>query len=119
VSQGLFFTTPPKRPVGQRGRARASPERNLVERFRDHKDSILCFLRDFNVPFDNNLSERDLRMAKVKQKVSGCLTSAGEQGVHIFAAVRGYVSTVRKQGYRALAALRGLFDGQPVKLRLA
>lgn len=117
VSQGLFFTTRPDRQPGQRGRSQAAPERNLVERLRDRKADILRFLHDFRVPFDNNLAERDLRMAKVKQKVSGCFRS--EQGVHVFAAVRGYVSTVRKQGHSVLNALRALFDGRPVQLQLA
>ncbi len=101
---------------GQRGRPRASPARNLAERLRDHKDSVLRFLRDFRVPFDNNLAERDLRMMKVKQKISGCFRS--ELGAHTFASIRGYISTVRKQGYGALAALRALFDDQPVALQL-
>jgi transposase len=74
------------------------------------------FMHNFAVPFDNSLSERNLRMMKVKQKVSGCFRS--EAGAHEFAAVRGYISTVRKQGYGPLEALVQLFDGTPVKLRL-
>lgn len=77
---------------------------------------MLRFLHDFRAPFDNNLAERDLRIMKVQQKVSGCFHSEG--GAHILAAVRGYISIARKQGFGALEALRALFDGQPVALRL-
>ena len=117
LNQGILFNTRPVRQPGQRGRPRASPARNLAERMRDHKDSVLRFLRDFQVPFDNNQAERDLRMMKVKQKISGCFRS--ESGAHGFAAIRGYVSTLRKQGFPVLAALRALFEGRPVDLRLA
>ncbi len=117
VIHGLLFTERPARQVGQRGRSRASPERNLIERMRNHKDSILRFLRDFNVPFDNNLAERDLRMMKVKEKVSGCFRSL--EGALRFATIRGYISTLRKQGYAAYAGIRALLDGQPLSLNLA
>jgi transposase len=106
----------PKLP-GKRGRPKASATTNLLERMRDRKVDILRFMVNFDVPFDNNLAERDLRMMKVKQKVSGCFRS--EAGAQAFAAVRGYVSTVRKQHHRVLYALRQLFNGTPVSLRLA
>ena len=108
----------PPRPPGQRGNPpRAGFACNLAERLRDHKPSLLRFLHDFRVPFDNNQAERDLRMLKVKQKVSGCFRSVA--GAQVFARVRGYLSTVRKQGYPALEALRALLDGHPVALDLA
>jgi transposase len=116
VKQGLQLNPRPPPEPGKRGRPKASPATNLLERLRDRKDSVLKFMHNTAVPFDNNLSERDLRMMKVKQKVSGCFRS--EAGAHEFAAVRGYVSTVRKQGYGALDALVKLFNGEPVKLRL-
>jgi transposase len=116
LNQGLIFHKPPDRKPGQRGRLKASPAHNLIQRMREHKDSVLRFLRDFSVPFDNNLAERDLRMMKVKQKISGTFRSA--QGAHAFAAVRGYVSTVRKQGHSPLAALRALFAGNPMQIQL-
>jgi len=137
VKRALQSNPPSKRQPNQKGRARASPARNLAQRLRDRKDSILCFLRDFQVPFDNNLADgpsnghlRDLRMRnapfggiKVKQKISGGFRSL--EGAQAFATIRGYISTVRKrhapfggQGYSAFAALRAFLDGNPVDLVL-
>ncbi|MCL5999399.1 MAG: IS66 family transposase [Chloroflexi bacterium] len=117
VRRALKANPRPPRPPGRRGNApRAGFACNLAERLRDHKVSVLRFLHDFRVPFDNNQAERDLRMLKVKQKVSGCFRSV--EGARVFARVRGYLATVRKQGYAALAALRALFDGHPVALNL-
>lgn len=117
VRRALQSNPRPKRQPGQRGRPRASPARNLAARLRDQHTAILRFVHDFRVPFDNNQAERDLRMMKLKQKVSGCFRSL--QGAQLFARVRGYISTVRKQGYQALDALRDLCDGNPVTLQLA
>jgi len=117
VRRALKANPRPARPPGRRGNPpRASFARNLAERLRNHKDAVLRFLHDFRVPFDNNQAERDLRMLKVKQKVSGGFRSVA--GACVFARVRGYLATVRKQGYAALEALRALFDGRPVALHL-
>ena len=117
VKRALQSNPRPKYQLGQKGRPRASPARNLAERLRNHKDSVLRFMRDFRVPFDNNQAERDIRMMKVKQKVSGCFRSL--EGAQNFAKIRGYISTMRKQGHNALVALRALLDGKPLKLDLA
>ena len=70
------------------------------------------FVEDFAVPFDNNLVERDVRMVKVQQKVSGCFRS--QQGANAFARIRGYLSTLHKQGWAVLTALQQTMLGHPV-----
>lgn len=95
----------------RRGRRKQSKARNLLDRFRDHPDGILAFMRDFSVPFDNNLSERDLRMMKLRQKISGTFRSF--DALVDFCRIRGYVATARKNGLNALDALRRVFSGDP------
>ena len=88
---------------------------NLLKRLREREEAVFRFYTDFEVPFDNNLAERDLRMAKVKQKISGCFRS--EQGAHYFARLRSYISTAKKQKINVLEALRQIFDpaaSQPI-----
>ena len=73
---------------------------------------MLAFLDDLTIPFDNNQAERDLRMLKVQQKVSGCFRSI--RGGTAVARIRGYLSSLSKQGVRRLAALETVFTGQPL-----
>ena len=95
----------------RRGRRGQSKARNLLDRFRDHPDGILAFMRDFAVPFTNNWSERDLRMMKLREKISGSFRSFA--ALVDFCRIRGYVSTARKNGLSALDALRRAFAGDP------
>jgi transposase len=96
---------------GQRGRVPQSPHRNLLDRLMTYKSDCLRFVTDFTIPFDNNLAERDLRMCKLQQKISGCFRT--ETGADLFCRIRGYISTLRKQGHDLLSALYSLFDNSP------
>ena len=112
VEQGLAAQPPPPPAVpGQRGRRKQSKAKNLLDRFVAQRAAVLAFLHDFAVPFDNNQAERDIRMVKVQQKVSGGFRT--EEGARAFCRIRGYISTMRKQGISALAALERVFNGSP------
>ncbi|MGZ3680471.1 MAG: IS66 family transposase [Ktedonobacterales bacterium] len=113
LAAGLAANPPPQQsgPRG-RGRRKQTPARNLLERFWLGKHHVLAFLDDLTIPFDNNQAERDLRMLKVQQKISGAFRSAA--GAAAFARLRGYLSCLSKQGATLLVALESLFVGRPL-----
>lgn len=102
---------PPPPPTGTRGRPKRGKAGSLVDRLRDHQDATLAFMTDFAIPFDNNQAERDIRMTKVREKISGCFRTT--TGAERFCRIRGYISTLRKQGMPILAALSQAILGTP------
>lgn len=101
----------------RRGRRKQTPAKNLLDDLLRRADQILAFLDDPSLPFTNNQAERDLRMAKVQQKISGTFRS--EAGLTAFCRIRSYLSTMRKQGRGMLAALAAVFAGHPLPIAWA
>jgi transposase len=93
---------------------RRDPARSLISRLQTKRDQVLRFMTDFRVAFDNNATERDIRMVKLQQKISGCFRTP--EGAEAFCRIRGYLSSARKQGHSVLAALERAFAGKPISL---
>jgi len=100
----------PQRPTGKRGKLAKSDAHNLWERMKKHESSVLLFAKESHVPFTNNRAERDLRMAKVKQKVSGCFRN--EEYAKAYCRISSYLQTMANRGYNPLVAIQMAFAGQ-------
>ena len=106
VAEGKRLNPPPPR-TGKRGRPALGPAGSLLRRLDEYQDDVLRFATDFRVPLDNNQAERDVRMVKLQQKISGGWRSRA--GAEAFLDVRSYLSTARKHNQNAIEVLRQLF----------
>lgn len=100
----------PPKPNGKRGKMAKSDAHNLLERLRDNESSVLLFAKNSDVSFTNNRSERDLRMAKVKQKVSGCFRA--ETYAKAYCRISSYLQTMANKGYNPLIAIQMALAGE-------
>ncbi len=113
IKQG-YDSNPPESDKSQRKKAgpkKQSPARNLLARLHIFKKEVLAFMYDFDIPFDNNQAERDVRMIKLQQKISGTFRS--EEGPDHFCRIRSYISTSQKQKINIFDALQNAFTLQP------
>ena len=99
----------PETPAKKRGRKKKSKVLNLICRLENYKESVCLFIKNLCVPFDNNQAERDLRMVKVKTKVSGCFRS--EEGAQEYLTIMSYIGSARKHGINAFTAIREALNG--------
>lgn len=111
ITKGLDANPPPDRIAGTRGKVKKTHSRNLLERMQAHQVEILRFLHDPQVPFDNNLAERDIRMPKLKMKISGLFRS--QEGAMAFSRIRSYVSTIQKNERSVMDGLVQAAIGDP------
>ena len=96
--------------AGRRGDGKSKPV-NLLARLHERKEDILRFAKDLSVPFDNNLAERDIRMGKLRGKISGAFR--GEDGGADFFNIRSYISTARKNAVNVFEAIAVAIAGKP------
>ncbi len=112
IEKGYSENPPPPEPaVKKRGRKKQSKARNLLDRLKEFKREALAFMFDHRVSFDNNLSEREIRMFKVKQKISGEFRS--NTGIKMFCRIRGYISMVRKNSLPVLESINYALLNKP------
>ena len=111
VDEGLYWhnALPPLLTSGTRGRKKKRPGHNLLLRLQKYKEDVLRFLSDHHIPFTNNQAERDLRMMKCKQKISGGFRT--DEGALQFVRIRGFISTARKQGWNIFQSLSRAIAG--------
>jgi len=100
----------PQKQNGKRGKIAKSDAHNLWERLKNHETAVLLFAKYSYVPFTNNRAERDLRMSKVKQKVSGCFRKIIY--AKAYCRISSYIQTMANKGYNPLVAIQMAFSGQ-------
>jgi transposase len=111
VDEGITFheSQTPLTTESKRGPKKRRIGHNLLVRLRDHREEVLLFLQDDEVPFTNNCAEQALRMMKLRMKISGCFRSL--TGAEVFANIRSFTATCKKQGINVFCALEDLFQG--------
>jgi transposase len=111
IALGNHHNPAPTIKTGKRGVIKQTPARNLLVRLDRDREQVLRFAHDFRVPFDNNQAERDIRMIKLQQKISGCWRTI--TGAEQFLALRAYLSTARKNQHPITHALTALATRDP------
>lgn len=116
VMKGIEENPPSLNPekTGTRGTSPKTKARNLLDRFIEHREQVLRFLKDLKVPFENNQAERDIRMMKLQQKISGTFRTT--QGAEAFCRIRAYISTIRKNGLPVLDGILAALKGAPLTI---
>ncbi len=97
--------------LNKKGKPTKSKALQLLLKLQNYDLETLAFMYDFEIPFDNNLAERDIRMQKLRQKISGCFR--GKDGANVFCRIRSYLSTAKKNGINAMEAIARAMKGQP------
>lgn len=112
LDEGWNSNPLPDQPLKRkRGRPAKTKSQNLLTRLGEYESSVLAFFHDNKVPFTNNLAERDIRMIKVRLKISGCFRTT--HGAEHFARIRSYLSTARKQNLNILGSISSAMRGSP------
>jgi transposase len=112
IDEGLaYHKSLPALPKSKRGKQKQREGKNLLDRLQEKRECVLRFIHDFSVPFTNNQGEQDIRMVKLKQKISGSFRTFS--GGQIFCRIRSYISTARKQGWSIWGALCDAMKGSP------
>ena len=110
-----YHASLPPLPTGKRGKSKQRDGKNLLDRLHKKRECVLRFIYDFSVPFTNNQGERDIRMVKLKQKISGSFRAFHSS--EIFCRIRSYISTARKQGWDIWDSLADAIRGSPQLLK--
>ena len=114
LESGCYRNPPPENNAKGKntsGPPKKTKARNLLERLLLRKKETLAFMYDFNIPFDNNQAERDFRMVKVQQKISGTFRS--NNGSEDFCRIRSYLSTAKKNSVNSIEAISNAIAGKP------
>jgi len=115
MQEGIEENPPPetsKEQLKKRGRPAQTKAKNLLDRFIIHKEPILRFLNNLRVSFDNNQAERDIRMMKLQQKISGTFRSI--EGAVAFCRIRAYISSIKKNDLNVMDAILAALNGAPL-----